>query len=140
MKNKTFHKIEKAFERLIQHRRWVVLTVALLTAFMGYLASHVEVKTIFSDLLPKNHPYVEVNNRFKATFGGSNMVSIMLEVEQGDVFQMPVLERTQAITRALQKVEGIDTYQIVSLASKKLKEVRASALMATACPVPYCSF
>ncbi|MBN4841806.1 RND transporter, partial [Citrobacter braakii] len=66
------------------------------------------------------------NNRFKATFGGSNMVSIMLEVEQGDVFQLPVLERTQAITKALQKVEGIDTYQIVSLASKKMKEVRAS--------------
>ena len=85
-----------------------------------------QVKGAFSDLLPRNHPYVEVNNQFKQTFGGSNMVSIMLEVEQGDVFNPTVLAKVRQVTQALQKVEGVDTYQIASLASKKMKEVRAS--------------
>ena len=126
MKNATFGKIEKAFERLIHHRRWVVLTVALLTAVMGYLATHVEVKTIFSDLLPKNHPYVAVNQKFKSTFGGSNMVSIMVETEHGDIFDTKVLQKVQKLTVGLQQVDSVDTYQIVSIASKKIKEVRAS--------------
>jgi hypothetical protein len=37
-----------------------------------------------------------------------------------------VLKKVQQVTQALQKVEGVDTYQIASLASKKMKEVRAS--------------
>ena len=126
MKNAVFKGLERLVEAVLRQRVAVLLAVLAVTAVMGVLAARIEVKTVFSDLLPKNHPYVEINNRFKQTFGGSNMVSIMLEVEQGDVFDPKVLARTQQITKALQKVEGIDTYQIVSLASKKMKEVRAS--------------
>lgn len=126
MKNATFESIGRLIEWLINNRKRVVTVVLAITAVMGYLAAHIEVKTVFSDLLPKNHPYVQVNDQFKQTFGGSNMVSIMLEVEQGDVFNLKVLERVQKITQALQKVSNVDTYQIASLASKKMKEVRAS--------------
>ena len=126
MKNTMFRSLGHLVDAVLRHRVLVLVAVALVTAVMGVLASRIEVKTVFSDLLPKNHPYVAVNNQFKQTFGGSNMVSIMLEAEQGDVFRHDVLAKSQAITKALQKVEGIDTYQIVSLASKKLKEVRAS--------------
>ncbi|PKO88272.1 MAG: RND transporter [Betaproteobacteria bacterium HGW-Betaproteobacteria-12] len=126
MKNETFGKVDRAFATLIRFRSLVVTAIVLLTAVMGYLASQIEVRTVFSDLLPQNHPYVEVNQRFKQTFGGSNMVSIMLETEQGDIFTPSVLGKVQKLTVGLQKVEGVDTYQIVSLASKKLKEVRAS--------------
>jgi predicted RND superfamily exporter protein len=126
MKNKTFQTVGRAIEWLIGHRIQVAAAVLAITVAMGYLAAQVEVKTVFSDLLPRNHPYIKVNNQFKQTFGGSNMVSIMLEVEQGDVFQMKVLERVQKISKDLQRVSNVDAYQIVSLASKKIKEVRAS--------------
>lgn len=126
MKTRTFRALEGLINQMLRHRVAVVLLIAAITAVMGLLAARVEIKTVFADLLPKDHPYVKVNNQFKQTFGGSNMVSLMLEVEQGDVFNLNVLARTQQITQALQKVEGIDTYQIVSLASKKMKEVRAS--------------
>lgn len=126
MKNETFGRVDHAFVALIRHRKIVITLIMLLTVAMGYLATMIEIKTVFSDLLPKNHPYVEVNQRFKQTFGGSNMVSIMLETEQGDIFNPLVLGKIQKLTVALRRVEGVDTYQIVSLASKKLKEVRAS--------------
>ena len=126
MKNETFSKVEHIFSALIRHRTWVVMAVAVLTAVMGWLASHVEVKTVFSDLLPKNHPYVAVNQQFKSTFGGSNMVNIMIEVKEGDIFKPSVLAKVQKITVGLQQVDSVDTYQIISIASKKIKEVRAS--------------
>ena len=126
MKNSTFSKVDHVFELLIRQRKVVVLVIAAITAVMGYLASQIEIKTVFSDLLPKNHPYVAVNQRFKQTFGGSNMVSIMLETEKGDIFNNTVLAKVQKLTVSLQKVEGVNTYQIVSIASKKIKEVRAS--------------
>lgn len=126
MKNATFKALARLIDLVLQHRVPVVSAVIGFTCVMAYLAAQIEVKTVFSDLLPRNHPYVEVNNQFKQTFGGSNMVSIMLEVEQGDVFNPTVLKKVQQVTQALQKVEGVDTYQIASLASKKMKEVRAS--------------
>jgi len=126
VKNQTFSKIEHLFALLIKNRVLVVLAVAITTALMAYLATFVEVKTVFSDLLPKNHPYVKVNQKFKSTFGGSNMISIMVEVKDGDIFRKDVLEKVQKITVGLQQVDAIDTFQIVSIASKKTKEVRAS--------------
>ena len=126
MKNRTFKAVGRVIEWLIAHRIWVVATVLAITTAMAYLAAQIEVKTVFSDLLPRDHRYIKVNNQFKQTFGGSNMVSIMLEVDQGDIFQMKVLTRIQQITKELQQVSNVDSYQIVSLASKKIKEVRAS--------------
>ena len=126
MKNTTFSGVESLFSFLIRNRKAVVLIVALLTVLMGFLATKIEVKTIFSDLLPKNHPYVAVNQKYKSTFGGSNLVTIMVEVDQGDIFNEKVLSKVQKMTVGLQQVNGIDTFQIISIASKKLKEVRAS--------------
>jgi predicted RND superfamily exporter protein len=126
VKNQTFSKIEHLFALLIKNRVLVVLAVTIATALMAYLATFVEVKTVFSDLLPKNHPYVKVNQQFKSTFGGSNMISIMVEVKDGDIFRKDVLEKVQKITVGLQQVDAVDTFQIVSIASKKTKEVRAS--------------
>ncbi|MFZ4783687.1 MAG: MMPL family transporter, partial [Armatimonadaceae bacterium] len=126
MKNTTFSGVESLFSFLIKNRKAVVLIVAVLTVLMGFLATKIEVKTIFSDLLPKNHPYVAVNQKYKSTFGGSNLVTIMVEVDKGDIFNEKVLSKVQKMTVGLQQVNGIDTFQIISIASKKLKEVRAS--------------
>ena len=126
MKNTSFSKVHRAFSWFIDHRLILIALIALATAAMGYMASKVEVKTIFSDLLPKTHPYVKVNQQFKSTFGGSNLVTIMVENQKGEIFDLKVLEAVQKLTVGMQQVNGIDTYQIISLASKKIKEIRAS--------------
>ena len=126
MKNTTFSKVHRAFSWFIDHRMMLIALILLATAGMGYMASKVEVKTIFSDLLPKTHPYVKVNQQFKSTFGGSNLVTIMVENQKGEIFDLKVLEAVQKLTVGMQQVNGIDTYQIISLASKKIKEIRAS--------------
>lgn len=110
----------------IRRRTLVVTLIALLTALLAAVAVRIEVKTVFDDLLPYRHPYIKVHEQFKQSFGGSNIVSIMLEVEQGDIFRPEVLAKVQKITRDLQYVEGANQFQIISLAARKIKEVRAS--------------
>jgi len=56
MKNATFRALGRVIDLLLRHRVLVVATIAALTCVMGYLAAHIEIKTVFSDLLPKNHP------------------------------------------------------------------------------------
>lgn len=110
----------------IRRRVAVVCVLGLATAILTYFAALVEVKTIFSDMLPSSHPYVKVHEKFADTFGGSNMVTIMVEADKGDIFDPAILQKVQTLTFELRKVSAVNPFQIISLASKKLKEVRAS--------------
>lgn len=110
----------------IRQRAWVLALITLITVVLGVFALRVDVRTVFEDMLPSDHPYVKTHERFKDTFGGSNMVTIMVEARDGDIFQAEVLEKVRGITLGLREVSAVNPFQIISLASKKLKEVRAS--------------
>ena len=109
-----------------RHRIAVTIGLAIVTAIFAVSAFRVPIKTVFEELLPTKHPYIIVNERFKKTFGGSNIVNIMVEVEKGDILNRTVLTKVQQITNELQYVKAVNPFQIISLASKKLRDVRAS--------------
>lgn len=118
--------IERIAAFCIRQRTWVVAILAALTTLLAWSALHIEVRTVFEDMLPSRHEYVRTHEKFKDTFGGSNMVTIMFEVDQGDIFRRAVLDKVRRVTLGLREVSAVNQYQITSLASKKLKEVRAS--------------
>jgi len=126
MKQSIFRNLERFVEFCLAHRVKVVIVYTLLTLTMAGLAMGVQVKTVFADLLPSSHPYVKVHEEFQGQFGGSNVVSIMVEVEKGDIFDRAVLEKVRTITNELPLVDGVNPSTVISLASKKLKEIRAS--------------
>jgi len=110
---------------LIRARWLVVITVGLLTAFFAYWATNAEVLTRFDDLMPSEHPYIQIHQEFKQSFGGSNMVSIMLKVEEDTIFKRNILLKLQNIQNDLRLVSGVNEYQIISLASQKVRDIGA---------------
>lgn len=119
--------VRKFSEFCIDNRKLVIGVVAAITLVLGFFAVQVEIKTQFADLLPARHPYMKIHNAFKETYGGSNMVSLMLEVQEGDIFTPEVLGKVKAISGELQQVAGVNQFQIVSLATRKLKQVKVTA-------------
>lgn len=119
-------RLERFVEYCIHRRAYVTGIFFLVTAVMLVAALRVEVRTVFEDLLPRSHPYIQVHEQYKQAFGGSNVVSIVLEAEKGDIFNTPFLSKVKTVTSALQQVDGANQFQIVSLASRKLKEIRGS--------------
>ena len=83
--------------------------------------------TAFSDLLPSDHPYIRVHDRFWKTFGGANVVLLSVEVSEGDIFNAPVLEKIKKLTEMIEQTPGANNYQIFSIARQKVKDVRATA-------------
>lgn len=126
MKNSTFHNLERFVEFCIQRRLLVSVVFFTMTAVMAVFAMRVDVRTIFDDLLPTGHAYVQVHNKFQQGFGGSNVVSIMVSVGDGDIFNTATLSTVKKITTSLEQVHGVNQFQIISLASKKLREIKAS--------------
>ena len=119
----------------IRRRTPLVGMFALMTLVLGAFASQIEIRTIFSDMLPQNHPWVQTHEEYKELFGGANVVSIMVRAEEGEIFQRPLLGMIREITRDLRKVQGVNQFQIVSLASKKLKTVEATSMSVETVPL-----
>lgn len=119
-------RVERFATFCIERRKVVASLILALTAVFGYFAAHVEIKTIFHDLLPKGHPFIEINDKYNERFGGPNIVSIMVEAEQGDIFQPKVLERIKQITDDLYLVPAINQFQVISLASRKIRSINSS--------------
>lgn len=110
----------------MNHRLWVTAAIGIVTAIMFVFAVQISVRTVFDDLLPSDHEYVRINEQFKSTFGGSNVVAIMVEVDRGTIFNPAVLGAVKEITDGLQRVDGVNQFQIISLASKKMRDIRSS--------------
>ena len=110
----------------MKNRKIVLAIVFVITAILSTFAMRIEVKTVFEDLQPTSHPYIKVHEEFKKTFGGTSIITFMIQSTKGDIFQMPVLEKIHALTKGLYKIDAINEFQIYSIAGKKLKEVRAS--------------
>ena len=119
-------RIERFAAFCIARRKLVTSVILALTVVFGYFAAHVEIKTIFHDLLPKGHPFIEVNDKYNERFGGPNIVSIMVEADEGDIFQPKVLERIKQITDELYLVPAINQFQVISLASRKIRSGNSS--------------
>ena len=121
----TLRPIERIAMWFIRARVVVVVLIALLTVLFGYFAIHIHVETRFDDLMPQKHPYINVHQEFKQVFGGSNMASIMIRVKDGDIFNLKTLGIIRHIQKDLLLVNGVNEYQIISLASQKLRDIKA---------------
>lgn len=98
-----------------------LLIALLITAFFGYGALRVEARTIFSDLFPSTHPFVQTY-RDHPNFGNPLTVTIMVKRTDGkDVFNAETMEKIWNISRDIDLTPGVDHDQIVSLATEKAR-------------------
>lgn len=119
----------------IRLRIVIVAVILAASVAFGYLGTKAELATKFEDLQPADHPYIQTNNQYKEAFGGANVVTVMLTVEDGTIFRKEVLDLISALQSGLQQIDGVNQFQIISLASKKLKSVQASTEGFTAEPL-----
>lgn len=69
----------------------------------------------FADLLPQEHPYIQLHNDIRDTFGGANIIFIAVEVDEGTIFTNDALGVVHRLTRAVDLIEGVDHNQLASL-------------------------
>ncbi len=110
---------------IIRYRMPTLIIIIIITCIFAFQIRKLEVKTCFDQLLPSGHPYVLLHKEIRDTFGGANVVSIVLKVKQGEIFNYETLSKLKRLTEAAQKLPSVNNYQIISLASRKIKDIRA---------------
>jgi uncharacterized protein len=102
-----------------------LIIVALLTVFLGWEASKVDISTHFRDLYPASHPYVRLFDRFP-TFGSPLTVSMVIRVRHGTIYNRRTIAKIQEATHLFDLIPGVDHDQIFSIASPSMTHVEAT--------------
>jgi predicted RND superfamily exporter protein len=114
-------------ERLIRHRTPITIIVAIVTVWFGYHAAQLRMITSFGDLLPQNHPFIEIHNTYSKDFGGANNIMMMFEVEEGDIFTVDRLAQIYMITEEIDRVYGVNHNQIDSIGHRTTRHLKVAA-------------
>ncbi|MBI5601962.1 MAG: MMPL family transporter [Deltaproteobacteria bacterium] len=112
---------------LINHKKKVVIAMAVITLFFLSQIFRIQMFTQFLDLFPKDHPYVQVHQKYARYFGGSYQATLVLEVKKGDVFNTETLAKMSRITDAVDLIPGVDHFGIYSIASQKVTILKETA-------------
>lgn len=99
--------------------------LAAVTLFFAIGLQRVELRTIFSDLLPKNHPFVQTY-KDHPNFGNPLTVTIMVENKKGDIYNAETLLKVWNLTRDIDLAPGVDHDQILSIATEKARYSEAT--------------
>jgi predicted RND superfamily exporter protein len=114
--------------RLTLKYRW--LTLAWLTAvtiFFAWQALSVRMYSKFSDLLPQAHPYVKSYNHFRQIFGTANLMTLELQVKNGDIFNARTLSQIRYIATQVDLLDGVDHNAINSITGSNIRKVTATS-------------
>ncbi len=114
-------------DKLIDFRHPVSIVVIFVTALFAYWAFQLHLVTSFGDLLPQDHPYIKIHNRYSGTFGGANNINIMLQVKNGSIFTPETLNKIWKMTEALDKVYGVNHNQVDSIAHRTVRYLKVAA-------------
>ena len=106
------------FGQWILRWRFIVLAVVgALTAFFGYYAAQTQLVTSFGDLLPQNHPFIQIAHKYDQYFGSVNNVTIMVEAREGTIYDAKIIKKIIDITNNMDLVYGIQHGSVRSIAT-----------------------
>ena len=110
---------------VLQHRVIASLLFLAVTLFFAAGLKNVRLETIFSDLLPKDDPFIHV---FKdhPNFGNPLTFTLMVKNKNGDIYNPETLAKVWDLTRDIDLSPGVDHDQILSIASEKARYAEAT--------------
>lgn len=123
MRHRFTHAIHQLETKIFEHPRAILAVIFLLTALFAIKVPGVHIHSQFEDLLPQNHPYIQLHNEIRDSFGGASQIVVAIEVEQGDIFTNETLSRLHRLTQAVDKLSGVNHNQVNSLTHRTVRKI-----------------
>ena len=147
--------IEAYLKFLLRYRGAVTIAIVLFTMLFCVFLTKMRLHTDFLDFYPKYrtfadafsecreqgkgavscfvpsvvkpgpNPYIKIYTDFKRMFGSANILSVIVEVKNGDIYNPATLQKIDTITKRVIGLKGVVPYQILSISSPKVKSITA---------------
>ncbi|BFM06350.1 efflux RND transporter permease subunit [Halioxenophilus aromaticivorans] len=112
------------FEQGVFKRPNIILSIILMvTVFFASQIPGLKIYSDFADLLPQTHPYIELHNEIKGSFGGANVIIVGVEFTESTVFTNEALARVHRITQAVDSLPGVNHNLVASVAHRNSRNV-----------------
>lgn len=112
------------FDDLIFTAPKATLAVILaVTVFFAAQIPGVKMYSDFADLLPQGHPYIQLHNDIRDTFGGANNIVVGVEVEEGNIFTNETLQLIHRLTQKIDSLPGVNHNLVNSLTHRTTRKV-----------------
>ena len=104
------------------HPRVFLAMILVATIFFASRIPYLEMYSNFADLLPQEHPYIQLHNDVKDTFGGANNVVVAISVDEGDIFNADTLARIHQLTQGVDSLPGVNHNLVRSLTHRTVRK------------------
>ena len=101
--NKIWHSLSLT---ILKNRTYFLAGIALMTLFMAFMATKVQVSTELPKILPKTDSRFQLYESFKKRFGEDGSVMVV-GVETDKIFQLPFFQNWQDLSTEIKTVGGI---------------------------------
>ncbi len=112
---------------VLDHRRAAYAVFFAITAVMALGLPHTELRTIYSDLLPADDPFVQVY-KDHPNFGSPLSMIVMIKRKQGDIYNADTIDKIWRLTRDIDLAPSVDHAQILSISTEKARYSEATAM------------
>ena len=119
--------IEAYLRFLLRRRLAVSVVVVLLTLGFCYSLVGLHIRANFFDFYPPQHEYIRFYNQFRRMFGTANIMSVIVEVTDGDIYTPETLQKVDRVTKYMVHTRGVVPYQIASISHPSVRGAVATA-------------
>lgn len=123
MRHRLTHAVHLLETRIFAAPRAILATILAITAFFALQIPGLKIFTEFEDLLPQKHPYIQLHNEIRGSFGGASQIVVALEVSEGTIFTNETLSRLHRLTQAVDNLPGVNHNQVTSLTHRTVRKI-----------------
>ncbi|WP_317930662.1 efflux RND transporter permease subunit [Halioxenophilus sp. WMMB6] len=109
--------------KVFEYPKIILGLIALVAIFFALQLPNLKIYSDFADLLPQTHPYIELHNEIKESFGGANVIIVGVEYTQSDIFNNDALARIHRVTQAIDSLPGVNHNLVTSLTHRNTRKV-----------------
>jgi predicted RND superfamily exporter protein len=104
-------------EGIIKYRLLLIVIIGVITVFMGFKASQVQMSYDFARTVPPEDPDMIMFDRFKAQFGEDGNI-IAVGMQDSAIYSIENFQHFRTFTREIKKISGVN--DVLALPSMKM--------------------
>lgn len=93
---------------VFRHRLVAIISFALITCFLLFKATQIQLDASFNKNIPLNHDYMKVYTKHEKQFGGANSILISVCDADGDIFNEEFFTQLKAVHDQLYFIPGVN--------------------------------
>mgnify|MGYP001183011263 FL=1 len=93
---------------VFRHRLFAIISFALISCFLLFKATQIQLDASFNKNIPLNHDYMKVYTKHEKQFGGANSILISVCDADGDIFNEEFFTQLKAVHDQLYFIPGVN--------------------------------